>query len=263
MVLYLASLVVSILGAPVVLRDAISKTDISPFFSQTQMSSPEMIILLAIATVASSVVLLRISKFRIIILRLLEAGSILLAGAVSGYVFTRVAGADSFYSILMGGAFALSVLILHHVTKNMHNLVVLVCCAGGAILLGVSLAPSALAIMIGLLCIYDYVAVYKSNHMGKLAQIVKEEKLAMGFSCGVGKESIMLGTGDVIVPCALCASLSVASFSLSIAAGVGTCVALVFLMYRLSRKKEMIAALPILGAGTLLGLIGATLLLGF
>jgi len=102
-----------------------------------------------------------------------------------------------------------------------HDLLVIMGIAGAGSLLGLSFIPELVILLLIIFSIYDFVAVYKTRHMVKMAKemlrsgaivgIVIPESLR-GFKEDVnevtpGEEFMILGGGDIIFPLVLCASL--------------------------------------------------------
>ena len=120
-------------------------------------------------------------------------------------------------------------------------------------LIGASLdfVPAAL---LGLaLAAYDYYAVFKSKHMVTLAKGLNDRNAAMALTVKSGKESVQLGTGDVVMPAALCVAAVKVSPAATALAFAGTMLGCLALLYVLENRKGYFPALPPLVGGALLG----------
>lgn len=122
-------------------------------------------------------------------------------------------------------------------------------------LLGSSLDFLPSALLGVLLAGYDYIAVFFTKHMVTMAKELDKRQAAFAVSLKSGKESIQLGTGDLVVP----VILSVSSIKLShgfpyiaFAGIIGSCAGLVFLTYILDKRKGYLPALPPIVLGSLL-----------
>jgi len=120
-------------------------------------------------------------------------------------------------------------------------------------LIGSSLDFVPAAVLALALAAYDYFAVFKSKHMVTLAKGLNERNAAMALTLKSGKQSIQLGTGDVVMPAALCVTaLKVSDAATAFALG-GTLLGCVALLYALENRKGYFPALPPLVGGALLG----------
>jgi len=95
--------------------------------------------------------------------------------------------------------------------------------AGASALFGASLAVLPTIVLLVLLAIYDYISVYKTKHMIKLAEGVMDTKMPIMFvmprrwrysyvhakgiaSEGEEKEAYFMGLGDAVMPTILAVS---------------------------------------------------------
>lgn len=105
-----------------------------------------------------------------------------------------------------------------------HNLLLVVGIAGMGGVVGTSLSPQLVILLFIILAIYDFVAVYKTKHMVKMAKSMIESRAILGIvipknfidfkkrlqDVEIGKEKkdcLILGSGDIIFPLILSASL--------------------------------------------------------
>ena len=82
----------------------------------------------------------------------------------------------------------------------MKNIASLIAVAGAGSLIGVSLGVLPAALFLAMLSIYDYIAVFKTKHMVKMAKAISEENVAFTFSIPAKKKVYQLGTGDLVMP---------------------------------------------------------------
>lgn len=69
----------------------------------------------------------------------------------------------------------------------------------GAII-GVSLGVLPVVVLLAVLCIYDYIAVFKTKHMVKMAEAIARDNTAFTFSLPSKEKVYQLGTGDLVLP---------------------------------------------------------------
>ncbi|MEM4662651.1 MAG: presenilin family intramembrane aspartyl protease [Candidatus Diapherotrites archaeon] len=74
-------------------------------------------------------------------------------------------------------------------------------------LIGVSLGVLPIVIFLIIICIYDYIAVFKTKHMVKIAEAVVRENTAFTFSLPSKEKIYQLGTGDLVIPLAFAAAV--------------------------------------------------------
>lgn len=80
------------------------------------------------------------------------------------------------------------------------NAACLVAVAGAGSFLGLGLGVVPACIFLVLLAAYDYIAVFKTKHMVKLAKAITEENAAFTFSIPTKEKVYQLGTGDLVMP---------------------------------------------------------------
>ena len=120
-------------------------------------------------------------------------------------------------------------------------------------LLGASFDVLPVALFASLLAAYDVFAVFYSGHMVMLAKKLKNRGAAFAISFKHAKESIHLGTGDVVIP----AMISVSALRLSqsmlpgFVAMAGALAGLLAMIFILEKKKGYWPALPPLVFGAL------------
>lgn len=150
-----------------------------------------------------------------------------------------------------------------------HNLILILTLPGIAAVLGASLAPYIAVILLIFMSIYDYIAVYKTKHMVKMAKamIAGRAIFAMiypehisGFKSHLdkahpGEGFMMLGTGDFVFPIMMATS----AYSIS-ASAAWTVLAtslfgllLMHLIFSFQKVRRPMPALPPLAAFAILG----------
>lgn len=155
-----------------------------------------------------------------------------------------------------------------------HNLVLVLTLPGIAAVLGVSLTPYVAAVILIFMSVYDYIAVYKTKHMVKMAKamIAGRAIFAMiypehwhGFKMRVneahpGEGFMMLGTGDFVFPIVMATSAYMvnarAAWIVLAASLLG--LLLMHLIFSLQKIHRPMPALPPLAAFAIIGFLAAT-----
>ncbi len=149
---------------------------------------------------------------------------------------------------LAAAAVAVSVRVAFPRLRNI-ILVLAIAIVGG--LLGASLDLLPAAAFAIALAVYDVIAVFYSKHMVTLAKALDKRGAAFAVHLQDGKESIQLGTGDVVIP----AMLSVSALRIAPLAGVfglaGSVLGLIVIIVLLEKFKGYWPALPPIVFGTL------------
>ena len=156
-------------------------------------------------------------------------------------------------------------------TITSQNIAAIVSGAGVGAILGGSfgIGPSILFLVI--LCIYDFVSVFVTKHMVTLAKALTKTPMAFTIASphkfkkatyvGIkGKKKrfhvFQLGVGDMVIPLMFSVSLlSRFSITNSLFSVLGSTIALLSLIYYMSKRPRPLPALPFITVGTLSGFI--------
>jgi len=158
---------------------------------------------------------------------------------------------------------------------------------GATAIFGVSLAIIPTLILLVLLAIYDFISVYKTKHMVKLAEGVMDLKLPIMFVVprrwgyqyrqasgkiepGQEREAYFMGLGDAVMPSMLAVSANAflkapgiwfISYP-ALGAMIGTLLSYGVLMYIVATVKKPQAGLPFLCTGAIVGFLIGCLVAG-
>jgi presenilin-like A22 family membrane protease len=159
--------------------------------------------------------------------------------------------ATLFINELAALAVAAAVVSVRAAIPRSRNLILVLSIAIVGGLLGASLDLLPAAAFAIALAIYDVIAVFYSKHMVTLAKALDKRGAAFAVHLQDGKESIQLGTGDVVIP----AMLSVSALRIAPMAGVfgivGSVVGIIAIIVLLEKFKGYWPALPPIVFGTL------------
>ncbi|MBI2062922.1 MAG: hypothetical protein HYT61_01625 [Candidatus Yanofskybacteria bacterium] len=172
---------------------------------------------------------------------------------------------------LISMIFALAVTILFWFLRNviMQNIAMVFTLAGVGAVLGLSFLPMTIVYILVLFSFYDIISVYKTGHMIKLAQAMIESRAIFGFvipetgsaikhkiaQVVPGRGFMILGSGDVIFPLLLSASLARISIYQSVVVAVFSVLGL-FLMHIIFTNQTIrrpMAALPPIALMSIVG----------
>lgn len=233
-----------------------------------QFSFLDLIILAAFAII-----------FIFVAVRFKKAGSVAFRAFLAILIFS---GTQAIWGIwftpLIATVFALAVTVLFWFLRNviMQNIAMVFTLAGIGAVLGLSLLPMTVIYILVLFSFYDIIAVYKTGHMIKLAQAMIESRAIFGFVIpepgqtvrhkisGVtpGQGFMILGSGDVIFPLLLSASLVRISLLSAIIVVVFSILGLLLmhLIFINQQTRRPMAALPPIALMAIVGYLVANLI---
>jgi len=191
------------------------------FFEIQEVSIPQMSLgrfilnfLLATLFIFLIAKFLKFKKGKAIIFKILFSLSVFLGGSLLVNVWIP----DVFALTLM------AVLILFWLKKPsvfVQDLLVVLGIAGAGSVLGLSLSPLTVIAFLIIFSIYDWISVYKTKHMIKMAKEMIESKAILGLvippdvsnfkssleTVQPGGKFLILGGGDIVFPLLFCSSL--------------------------------------------------------
>jgi presenilin-like A22 family membrane protease len=144
-------------------------------------------------------------------------------------------------------------------SKNiwLRNLTSVIATAGAGALIGVSLGIIPVIVLIILLAVYDFIAVFKTKHMVTLAKSITKKNLSFTYALPTKEHQFELGTGDLVIPLVFSASLlsefkGIKSFPEyffpSIIILIVSLIGLIITMEFVSKNKTPLPALPLQSA---------------
>ena len=213
--------------------------------------------------------ILIIIKFKKSFIRILEAFVIFMA---SWFTFDFLIPLDIWYLSL--GFFLALILTAWKMLRPSiinQNIAAIISGAGVGALLGASLGILPAIVFIMILSCYDFVSVFITKHMVHMAKALTERPTAFTVAAphkfkkltyvGVKKAKkkfhvFQLGVGDMAIPLMFAVSV-LKKFSLinAIAAIIGSTLALLSLIYFMSKKPQPLPALPFITFGTFTGFL--------
>lgn len=149
------------------------------------------------------------------------------------------------------------------------DLLIILGIAGIGSTLGLALQPLTVAALLIIFSIYDYIAVYKTKHMIKMAKEMIEQKAILalvvppsvsGLQASLGEikpggKLLILGGGDIVFPLLFCASLIPAGILNSIIVAFFSLIGLFagFYFFVNQRIRQPIPALPPIALFSIIG----------
>lgn len=152
-------------------------------------------------------------------------------------------------------------------TLLIHNILLAVALAGAA-LLGMQFSTPSVLVLLVVISLYDFVAVYVTRHMTVLAKEMVEKKViaglifpkeVSGLQQGLAKvkpdTAVILGGGDIVFPLLLAVSLMPQGIAPALVVSLFS-LGGIFLNYYLFEKQEIRAGIPTLPAVAFCAIIG-------
>ncbi|MBI2508384.1 hypothetical protein HYV89_05535 [Candidatus Woesearchaeota archaeon] len=159
---------------------------------------------------------------------------------------------NQFFSLIL--AFIFASLKTFRNNAIVHNFSELFIYGGLAVIFVPVVNIMSIVIILFLISIYDYIAVWKTKHMVKLAKFQARVKLFSGLLIPYGNKSAILGGGDMGFPLIFSGVLFKTYGWNAIIAVLTSTIALAYLLIK-SEKSKYYPAMPFLTVGCLAGYI--------
>jgi len=191
------------------------------------------------------------------------------------FLFTVAFGNLLFFGLWLPGilSFGLVILLIILLLKInslvIHNLVLIFAIAGVGASLGLRLKPEMVILLLLIFSVYDYIAVYKTKHMVKIAKEMVTQKAILGIvipqeiselqtrikKVKPGGRFLVLGAGDIIFPLILSSSLVPQSISNSLIVALFSLIGLFFgfLIFISKKIRQPMPALPPIALFSIIG----------
>ena len=182
------------------------------------------------------------------------------------FVATSFLGGTMLLSSFLGDLFSLSLMLmlifwwLKNPSVFNQNFLMILGIAGVGASFGLNLKPYMVIVLLIAFSIYDWISVYKTKHMVKMAREMMDSRAPLAFvipsrasgfaenlkQTQLGGNFLVLGGGDVAFPLILCASLTSRGMLPPLLVAVFSLGGLFFTFYLLSRQKirHPLPALP-------------------
>jgi presenilin-like A22 family membrane protease len=157
-----------------------------------------------------------------------------------------------------------------------HNLLMVLGLAGIGAILGLTLKPEVVVLLLLFFSVYDFIAVYKTKHMIKMAKSMAESGVIMAFiippkiaslkknprEIKLGGRFVVLGGGDVVFPLILATSVLSKGFLEVLIVSIFSLIGLgfSFLLFSTQKEKKPMPALPPIALFSIIGFLITKLL---
>ncbi len=171
---------------------------------------------------------------------------------------------------LYGALIALGLFWIAH-NVALHNIIMVLTLAGIGALFGLSISPITAVLVLVVFSFYDIIAVYKTRHMVAMAKTMIQSHAIFGFvipeslkflkadldTIKPGEHFMILGSGDVIFPLLLAASLVPISLAHAYVVTIFSVFGLLLmhLIFQNQSEREPMAALPPLAMMSIIGYV--------
>lgn len=196
-------------------------------------------------------------SFANLLFKLIEFILIATSSSIVFYSFLRILfGFD--ISMEIGILLGLTLAILKIFLPALKNTATIFAAAGAGVIFGVSLGPIPVVLFLVFLSLYDYLAVFKTGHMVRMAEFITKQDLSFTITAKTivpetKKEArIDLGSGDVIAPIMFGVSLLQISLIASLSASLGAFLFLSAFLLLALKTRIVLPALPPIVAGMFL-----------
>lgn len=230
----------------------ISSEELVTEYSQNEIS-PE-VIFLPFFIIIASVIFIILSKFKILI-KYWHTLALVLCGFITLSVIIEP---------LQALILSILIIILKKSTDDEYynNVSELIIYPSIAIILMPVLNLLSAIILLLIISVYDFLAVYLSKHMIVLAKTQMKENIFSGIKINYGKESAIIGGGDIAFVMIL-VTVILRDYSLinSVITAVFSSIGLLALLL-LAEKKKFYPAMPFLAISSIIGFFVSILLTG-
>jgi presenilin-like A22 family membrane protease len=193
------------------------------------------------------------------------------------FILATFSGGITFLSVWLPGGIPLvfiTLLIIWWIKKPtilIQDILIMMAIAGAGSLLGLTLNPLLVVLLLIIFSIYDFIAVFKTKHMVKMArEMIKSRAIlalivppkAFAFLEGLekvksGSKFLILGGGDIIFPLLLSVSLVPSGIFNSLIVAFFSSIGLssTFLIFSFQKKRQPIPALPPIALFSIIGFL--------
>ncbi|MDI6883264.1 MAG: presenilin family intramembrane aspartyl protease [Patescibacteria group bacterium] len=150
-----------------------------------------------------------------------------------------------------------------------HNFTLIFAVAGVGAGLGLGFKPEMVILLLLIFSFYDYIAVYKTKHMVKMAEEMIKDKAIIGFvvpqrisdfkaqlkEIKPGGKFLILGAGDIVFPLILVISLIPQGVGKSLIVALFSLIGLFtgFLFFIFQKRRQPMPALPPIAISSIIG----------
>ena len=197
------------------------------------------------------------------------------AASLYGLLIILSSFLTDFWSLILGGLLFLCWLYFRNVL--FHNILMIFAIAGISVPLGLSLTPRSMIFLLLIFSIYDYIAVYKTKHMQKMAKTMMKEGVVTAFYIPEKIKSLflktkevkpqqgvlILGGGDIAFPLLFTISALPVNYLMALLIAIFSLLGIIFsnFLFLFQKERRPMPALPPISLFAILGYIIAALII--
>ena len=257
--LFLISQALGLYAGAFIIRDASENEVVSQFFiiqsqaisgsGQDQNFSALVMFASVMAGAGVMYLLVRFYSGRLLFM-LVEFGAVSVASSIVFYSLTKPFLPDTALSMAVSIICGLIFAGLKLVFPQLKNAAAILATAGAGAAIGFQISFETSLILLVLLSVYDYIAVFKTKHMVALATSASKQEMPFMVSSRKktekGEIKVELGTGDMVMPIVLGVSgMQIGPLHAGIVF-IASLLSVISLLFLLGQKKQIIPALPII-----------------
>jgi len=182
---------------------------------------------------------------------------------------------NDLWSLVLGGLLFLCWLYFRNVL--FHDILMIFAIAGISVPLGLSLTPRSMIFLLLIFSIYDYIAVYKTKHMQKMAKTMMKEGVITAFfipekikdlflktkEVKPQQGVLILGGGDIAFPLLFTISALPVNYLMALLIAIFSLLGIIFsnFLFLFQKERKPMPALPPISLFAILGYIIAVLII--
>ena len=193
------------------------------------------------------------------------------------FMFSSLFGALTVLSVFLPDSFSIPLIILLFIlwlklgNVLIHDILIILALSGIGYFFGLAIEPRTVILLLLVLSFYDFIAVYKTKHMLKMAGSMLKSGAIMGiivpeklkdFTAGInqvkpGGKFMVLGGGDIIFPLIFSVSMLETGFFPALIVAVFSLIGFIasLLIFLFQKEKKPIPALPPIALFSIIGYI--------
>ena len=198
--LFLATQALGLYTAEFLIRENVQATLVTDNPEDLENSVGLFVYILGFTAVLLVLIKFLKEKWMYLVFKLLESSAVFFTALLVFNAFTDHIG------IVVAAAGLVGARIVFAKNLLLRNAATVLSSAGAGALIGVSLGVFPVVVFLALLCVYDYIAVFKTKHMVTLAKSITRKNLSFTYALPTPEHVFELGAGDMVLPLTFAAS---------------------------------------------------------
>ncbi len=176
-----------------------------PFASKTTASVNSgvgTVVVFLVMIILSAIILVLCFKYvkSRLVYKVISFATVFLTLSVSCYAIGYWAFGSMVLAMMFSFIISTTCALIFISYEGFHNTLVAASCVGAAAILGLTIPPLYAMLLLLLVAVYDFAAVFITKHMRTLAKGVIDERMPYFIALRGEKRGLMLGTGDIVLP---------------------------------------------------------------